>query len=57
VSKDAKKIVLAPRELGEYEFQCEGCKTVHQRSMWSVAHYNVPHTYTCSCGHVTEIVS
>jgi hypothetical protein len=55
LSKEAK-VVLAPRELGEYEFQCEGCKTVHQRSLWSVAHYDTAHTFTCECGHVTKVV-
>lgn len=51
-----KKVVMAPRELGEFEFQCKGCKEVHKRSFWSVAHYDTPHTFECPCGYITTIV-
>jgi hypothetical protein len=40
-------------ELQPYEFQCAGCKKIHKRSLWSVAHEEVAHSFRCDCGHVT----
>ena len=43
-------------KLKPYEFQCKGCGLIHKRSLWSVAHYNEPHDFTCECGHITANV-
>ena len=51
-----KKVVMAPRELGQFEFQCEGCKKVHKRSGWSIAHSWTPHVFQCECDYITTIV-
>lgn len=43
-------------ELKPFEFQCKNCKKVHKRGLWSIAHYDTPHSYACECGHITKNV-
>jgi len=50
------KKTLMPVTIGEFSFQCGGCLAIVKRSLWSVAHYDTPHTYTCECGYVTDVV-
>lgn len=41
------------RELGEYEFYCSKCKTVHTKSAYAIAQaaMNVRLVFTCTCGN------
>ena len=41
------------RELGEFEFYCSKCKTVHTKSAYAVAQaaMNVRLVFTCTCGN------
>jgi hypothetical protein len=55
LSLEPKK-TLMPVTIGEFAFQCGGCLAIIKRNLWSVAHYDTPHTYTCDCGHVTDVV-
>lgn len=55
-----KKKVLIEVELGEFQFQCEGCKTIVDESAYCIAQRAMGHdlTYTCveeGCGHKTEL--
>jgi hypothetical protein len=43
--------VLAPVELGEFDFQCKECKKIHRRSFWSIAHMDDTQIFNCECGH------
>ena len=47
-----KKITMEV-ELGEYEFYCEKCKTIHTKSAYAIAQaaMNVPLVYSCKCGN------
>lgn len=41
------------RKLGEYEFHCSKCNTIHQMSAYAIAQrfMGVPLIFTCTCGN------
>lgn len=45
------------RELGEFEFYCSKCKTVHTKSAYAIAQaaMNVRLVFTCTCGNKIDL--
>lgn len=41
------------RKLGEYEFHCSKCNTIHQMSSYAIAQRTMGHEliFTCTCGN------
>ena len=41
------------KELGEFDFYCSKCKTVHTKSAYAIAQsaMNVRLVFTCTCGN------
>jgi len=44
--------------LGQFNFFCEQCKTVHLKDAYAIAQHamNVDIMYTCKCGNVIELL-
>lgn len=45
------------RELGEFDFYCSKCKTVHTKSAYAIAQaaMNVRLVFTCTCGNKIDL--
>jgi hypothetical protein len=53
-----KKIkVTTTVELTQYQFQCKGCKSIVDMSVYCLAQLSSGHgiVYTCECGHKTNL--
>jgi RNase P subunit RPR2 len=52
-----KKSVLIKRELTEFEFYCDKCKTIHTMSAYAIAQRNMGHeiVFTCKCGNKIDL--
>ena len=52
---EKKTIVITTtiKELSEFEFLCNKCKTIHRKSPYAIAQkaMNVRLVFTCSCGN------
>jgi hypothetical protein len=45
------------RKLGEYEFHCSKCNTIHQMSSYAIAQRTMGHEliFTCTCGNKIDL--
>jgi RNase P subunit RPR2 len=52
----SKKVTIEV-ELGAYQFQCDKCKTIHDKSAYAIAQQamGVALIFTCECGHKTHL--
>ena len=60
VKIEGKKVTTTTtetRELGKYEFICEGCKEIHTMSAYAIAQISShnPIIFTCTCKEKTTL--
>ena len=50
------KKVLIEIELGQFQFQCDSCKKIIDKSTYCIAQQAMGHdlSFTCDCKHITE---